>query len=280
MAILDEASEIRAYGQRLERKSQELEAVTNELRQANARLLELDRMKDDFVSSVTHELRTPLTSIRALSELLHDDPRMELAQRTRFLGIIVAESERLTRLVNQVLDLAKIESGNAEWCVQQVDLRQLIQQVGESTAHLFAGKNARLELALPSEPAWSLVDSDRMIQVLLNLISNAVKFIPAQTGLVLIRLKLESDQLQVDVWDNGPGISEQDQQIIFEKFRQGHGSNTALAKPAGTGLGLPISRQIIEHFGGKLWVESDPGVGSIFSFTLPRQRVTASPTLK
>jgi hypothetical protein len=111
MDILDEASQVRAYSHQLEEKSRELEAVTEELRAANERLQELDRLKDDFMSSVTHELRTPLTSIRALSEMLLDDPKMDLADRMRFLGIIVSETERLTRLVNQVLDLAKIESG-------------------------------------------------------------------------------------------------------------------------------------------------------------------------
>jgi signal transduction histidine kinase len=115
MNILDEASQVRAYSKRLEQKSLELEAATAELRSANERLKELDRLKDDFMSSVTHELRTPLTSIRAFSEMLLEDPRIDLADRKRFLGIIVSETERLTRLVNQVLDMAKIESGHADW---------------------------------------------------------------------------------------------------------------------------------------------------------------------
>ena len=115
MDIIDEASQVLAYSRQLEQKSRELEAATNELRAANRRLQELDRLKDDFISTVTHELRTPLTSIRAFSEILNDNPELDLQQRERFLGIIIKESERLTRLINQVLDLAKIESGNAEW---------------------------------------------------------------------------------------------------------------------------------------------------------------------
>ena len=115
MDILDEASQVIAYSRQLEQKSRELEAATAELRAANERLKELDRLKDDFISTVTHELRTPLTSIRAFSEILHDNPDMELAERDEFLGIIIKETERLTRLINQVLDLAKLESGNAEW---------------------------------------------------------------------------------------------------------------------------------------------------------------------
>ena len=113
--ILDEASQVVVYSHRLEQKSRELEAATAELREANERLKELDRLKDDFVSTVTHELRTPLTSIRAFTEILLDDPEVELGQRKKFLGIITKETERLTRLINQVLDLAKIESGKAEW---------------------------------------------------------------------------------------------------------------------------------------------------------------------
>ena len=115
MHILDEASQVIAYSHQLEEKSRELETATAELRAANERLQELDRLKDDFISTITHELRTPLTSIRAFSEILHDNPDLEPEQRDRFLGIIIKESERLTRLINQVLDLAKIESGSAEW---------------------------------------------------------------------------------------------------------------------------------------------------------------------
>ncbi len=122
--ILDEATQIRAYSRELEAKRQELEAATTELREANERLREVDRMKDDFISTVTHELRTPLTSIRALSEMLHDDPRLELAARSRFLGIIVGEAERLTRLINQILDMAKLESGRAEWNVWRCRYRR------------------------------------------------------------------------------------------------------------------------------------------------------------
>ncbi len=121
--ILDEASQVVVYSHRLEQKSNELEAATAELRAANERLKELDRLKDDFMSTVTHELRTPLTSIRAFSEILLANPDVELAERKRFLGIITRETERLTRLINQVLDLAKIESGRAEWHVTRVDLQ-------------------------------------------------------------------------------------------------------------------------------------------------------------
>lgn len=265
--ILDEASQVRAYSKRLEQKSQELEAATRELRSANERLKELDRLKDDFMSSVTHELRTPLTSIRAFSEMLLEDPRIDLADRRRFLGIIVSETERLTRLVNQVLDMAKIESGHAEWDNEEVSLVEIIEQAAASTSQLFKDKGVTLEMSLPGKAPSLLADRDRLVQVMLNLLSNAVKFVVRGKGRVLVTLSEADGGLRVDVRDNGPGLTPTEQQIVFEKFRQG--GNTMTDKPQGTGLGLPISRQIVEHYGGRLWVESVAGEGATFSFLMP-----------
>lgn len=265
--ILDEASQVRAYSKRLEQKSQELEAATRELRSANERLKELDRLKDDFMSSVTHELRTPLTSIRAFSEMLLEDPRIDLADRRRFLGIIVSETERLTRLVNQVLDMAKIESGHAEWDNEEVSLVEVIEQAAASTSQLFKDKGVALEMSLPGKAPSLLADRDRLVQVMLNLLSNAVKFVVRGRGRVLVTLSEADGGLRVDVRDNGPGLTPTEQQIVFEKFRQG--GNTMTDKPQGTGLGLPISRQIVEHYGGRLWVDSVAGEGATFSFLMP-----------
>jgi len=267
MHILDEASQLRTYSRELERKSRELTAATLELREANERLQELDRVKDDIMSSVTHELRTPLTSIRAFSELLRDDPKMHLPDRERFLGLIVSETERLTRLINQTLDLAKIESGRADWNACELDLKEVIEQSVAATSQLFREKEAHVALDLPDNLPLILGDRDRLIQVMLNLLSNAAKFLPAGSGRVCVVLRLLADGLQVRVTDNGPGIRPQDQELIFEKFRQV--GDTMTAKPAGTGLGLPISRRIVEYLGGRLWVESVPGEGATFLFTLP-----------
>ena len=267
MNILDEASQVRAYSKQLEQKSRELEAATAELRAANERLKELDRMKDDFMSTVTHELRTPLTSIRAFSEILLEDPKTDLIDRRKFLAIIVKETERLTRLINQVLDMAKIESGNAEWHTAEVDLHEIIEESIAATSSLFSDKRIGLEMALEGGVPKVMADRDRLIQVMLNLLSNAVKFCEAGQGRVKVGLYLAAGAVRVDVADNGPGISPAEQGTIFEKFRQG--GDTMTAKPQGTGLGLPISRQIIEHFGGRLWVESSLGKGATFSFTLP-----------
>jgi len=268
--ILDEASQVVVYSHRLEQKSRELEAATRELKAANERLTELDRMKDDFISTVTHELRTPLTSIRAFAEILLDEPALALAERKRFLGIIARETERLTRMINQVLDLAKIESGKAEWNVTEVDLREVIEDAVATTSQLFREKQVELRATIAPDLPRVPIDRDRILQVLLNLLSNAVKFCDRPDSQVRIDARPERDRLRVDVTDNGPGISAADREIIFEKFRQV--GDTLTEKPQGTGLGLPISRQIIEHFGGRLWVESEPGRGSTFSFTLPIQR--------
>jgi signal transduction histidine kinase len=266
MNILDEASQVRAYSHQLEEKSVALEAATDKLRAANERLKELDRLKDDFMSSVTHELRTPLTSIRAFSEMLLDDPRTDLADRTRFLGIIVSETERLTRLVNQVLDMAKIESGHAEWHNTDIDMCELVTHAVETTMQLFRDRRAAVEMKIPEVALHILGDHDRLLQVMLNLLSNAAKFVPLDTGRVCLTMVREADQLRVDVADNGPGIAPEQLGVIFEKFRQGGDERS---RPQGTGLGLPISRQIVEHFGGRLWVDSVVGQGATFSFTLP-----------
>ncbi len=271
MNILDEASQMRAYSRQLEQKSRQLEDATAELRAANERLKELDRMKDDFMSTVTHELRTPLASIRAFSEILLDDPKTRLHDRERFLGIIVKETERLTRLINQMLDLAKIESGNAEWHATEVDVRAVIDEAveasGQAAGQLFRDKAVQFDVQQPVTVPPVMVDRDRLMQVVLNLLSNAVKFCADSQGRVAVRLQQQGAALRVDVQDNGPGIDPKDHAMIFERFRQV--GDTLTGKPQGTGLGLPISRQIIEHFGGRLWVESAAGQGATFSFTLP-----------
>ena len=267
MTIIDEASQVIAYSHQLEQKQQELQQATASLQAANLRLQELDRMKDDFVSTVTHELRTPLTSIRAFSEILHDHPDIDPAERHRFLGLIIKESERLTRLINQVLDLAKLESGHAEWQTARIDLKEIVADAVNATSQLFKSRGVSIETrAAPAVPPV-MADRDRVMQVMLNLLSNAVKFSPEGRGRVEVRVGLEGADVRIDVQDNGMGISPEHQGMIFEKFRQV--GDTLTEKPAGTGLGLAICRQIVDHFGGRLYVRSAPGGGSVFTFTLP-----------
>ncbi len=222
------------------------------------------------MSSVTHELRTPLASIRAFSEILHHDPEIEISERKRFLGILVSETERLSRLVNQVLDLAKIESGHADWQIEQVDLKDVIDQSVAATGQLIAERGAELTLDLDTggdpAPPWVMADRDRLVQVLVNLLSNAAKFVPTADGRVVVRLTREGANWRVCVADNGRGIPAHELDLVFEKFRQAASGGE---KPIGTGLGLPISRQIVENFGGRIWAAAGSTEGATLCFELP-----------
>jgi signal transduction histidine kinase len=267
MEILDEASQVHAYSRALEHKSRELEAATAELRKANEQLKQVDRLKDDFMSTVTHELRTPLTSIRAFSEILIDNPDLDVDEQQRFLQPIVDETERLTRLFNQVLDLSMLESGAGNLRAEPVDLSEVVAASSQATAQLFRDSGVRLDVDGPDRLPLVLADRDRVVQVVLNLLSNAVKFAGRDAGRVLVRASAVDGVARVDVHDNGPGIPVQDQAVVFDRFRQG--GDARRERPQGTGLGLPISREIIEQLGGRLWVTSEPGAGATFSFTLP-----------
>jgi Na+/proline symporter/signal transduction histidine kinase len=273
MDILDEASQVLAYSRELERKSQELERATAELREANERLQDLDRLKDEFVSSVSHELRTPLTSIRAFSEILLDNIDLPGEEREKFLRIVVHETERLTRLINQVLDMSKLASGTVQWNITDVDLGGVVQDSATACEQLVEQRGALLTVSVPPDVPAVRADRDRLVQVMLNLLSNAAKFCAPVHGRVSVTLSVEHDDLRVDVTDNGDGIPLTDQERIFERFQQG--PRAGEGNDRGTGLGLPISREIIRHFGGRFWVQSTPRHGATFSFTVPMQAVPA-----
>lgn len=268
MEILDETQKVLEYSRRLEQKSNELEAATAELRRANERLRELDRLKDDFLATVSHELRTPLTSIRSFSEILLDNPDLDTEERAHFLRIITSESERLTRLINDVLDLSKIESGRMQWQVTRADLGELVAAAIRAGEGILAERGVDLEVAIPAEAAPVVCDRDRIVQVVLNLLSNACKFAPSPGGRVRVELRRRGGVFEVRVEDNGPGVPPTEREAVFEKFHQLTG-NLNTQKPTGTGLGLAISRQIVERFGGRIWVEDSPLGGAALCFTLP-----------
>ena len=274
MRIIDETSQVIEYSHRLEEKSLELEQTTAELRGANKRLKELDRLKDEFISTVTHELRTPLTSIRSFSEILRDNPQLPPEERQQFLEITVKESERLTRLINQVLDLAKIESDSVEWTDDLIDLNQVIDEAVGSMRQVFREKKIELEWEWGPVMVPVMADRDRLMQVVINLLSNAVKFCEPGTGRVAVHLSTTPGLARVEVADNGPGIHPDEQEMIFEKFHQLKGQHDE--KPRGSGLGLTISQRIIAHHHGRIWVESQPGAGARFFFELPLAKVEKS----
>jgi Na+/proline symporter/nitrogen-specific signal transduction histidine kinase len=268
MEILDETQKVLEYSRRLEQKSNELEAATAELRRANERLRELDRLKDDFLATVSHELRTPLTSIRSFSEILLDNPDLDAEERAHFLRIITSESERLTRLINDVLDLSKIESGRMQWQVTRADLGELVAAAIRAGEGILAERGVTLEVAIPAEAAPVICDRDRIVQVVLNLLSNACKFAPSPGGRVRVELRRRGGVFELRVEDNGPGVPPAEREAVFEKFHQLTG-NLNTQKPTGTGLGLTISRQIVERFGGRIWVEDSSLGGAALCFTLP-----------
>jgi Na+/proline symporter/signal transduction histidine kinase len=260
MDMLDETRHAIAH-------SQELEKATTELKRVNERLTELDKLKDDFISTVTHELKTPLTSVRSLTEILHDNPALELKERNKFISIIVKETERLSRLITQVLDFQKIEAGITDWEFTRIDIEDIIADAIAASAQLLKDKRIQLEQDMGLSPNIIRGDRDQLMQVMMNLISNAIKFCDQKNGRIQIKLTTENDSLRVDVRDNGMGIHKKDQDIIFDKFRQA--KTESKGRPAGTGLGLTITKQIVEIHHGRIWVESAPGKGTMFSFTLP-----------
>jgi Na+/proline symporter/signal transduction histidine kinase len=268
MQILDETSQVIEYSHRLELKSKELEAATRELREANTRLKEMDRLKDEFVSTVSHELRTPLTSVRAFSEILRDNPAMSQEERQRFLTIIVKEAERLTRLTNRILDLAKIDSGKAEWLMERLIINEVVSEALDTVSQLSYERTIELVQDIPDEPAWVWADRDRIIQVIINLLSNAFKFCEPEKGRVQINMTVNDQEICIEVIDNGPGIPPHEQERIFEKFHQLGG--LFKEKPGGSGLGLAICQRIIKYHGGRIWVSSRLGKGATFAFSLPR----------
>ena len=235
------------------------------------RLKELDKMKSDFVSNVSHELRTPLTSIKGSVDNMLDGLTGSLNEKqVRYLSRIKSNTDRLSRLINDLLDLSRIEAGRVEVRPTTLPLAALAEEVAEHLKALAAEKLIRIQVpsADPSVTVWA--DRDKVTQVLMNLIGNAVKFTP-QGGKVSVAVeKNGNDYIQISVADTGPGILPEERNRIFSKFYQV--ANIEKQKPKGSGLGLAISKALVEMHGGKIWMESEIGRGSTFYFTLPAQQ--------
>jgi len=272
--LLDESARVIATSRQLAEKSAALERATAELREANERLRELDRLKDDFVATMAHELRTPLTSIRAFTEILHDHPELEPAKRGEFLRIVLRENDRLTRLIGEVLDLAKLESGESELHPAAVEPGALVDEAVASVGALAARRGVALEARVePGLPPLD-VDHDRVLQVLLNLLSNALKFCP-DGGWVAVEARGVESGVELAVADDGPGVPSAEREAVFDKFRQA--APAAAGMPGGIGLGLSICREIVARHGGRIWVGESERGGARFAFVLPRRRAGAPP---
>lgn len=262
----------KAY-ERLQLSNQNLAVANRELEAANRKLMELDQLKSDFISVVSHELRTPLTSIKAFTELILMKQKMNLDKRNRLLSIINNESDRLARLINDILDLTKIEAGKLSWHISSVSIGEIIRNSVSSIASLANNKSLSITLRVPDSLPRIYGDRDRLVQVITNILSNAIKFTP-QGGSVSVSAVREEEprqQIVVRIVDSGVGIHPKDIDVIFEKFQRSGDILTTHAE--GTGLGLAITKQIVEYHGGRIWAESSPGVGSTFAFTLPLDKV-------
>jgi signal transduction histidine kinase/CheY-like chemotaxis protein/ligand-binding sensor domain-containing protein len=268
-----------AYRQ-LNEHEHEIRRLFEEAEKARSIAEEADAAKSAFLSTVSHELRTPLTSVLGFAKIIRkrledrifplvDKSDTKVSQAVKQvednLRVVVSEGERLTKLIDDVLDLAKIEAGKLEWHMESVDVADIIDRATAATSSLFDQKGLRLEKQVPSDLPSVTGDRDRLIQVVINLISNAVKF--TSTGSVTCRVERRAGDLVVSVIDTGLGIAPTDQPKVFERFKQV--GDTLTDKPKGTGLGLPICKEIVEHHAGRIWVESALGAGSTFSFSLP-----------
>jgi signal transduction histidine kinase len=243
-----------------------LNRMTEELGQLYQQLEGASRHKSAFLANMSHELRTPLNAVLGYTELILDQIYGEVPDKIReVLERVQSSGRHLLGLINDVLDLSKIEAGQLTLSLNDYSMADVVQTVVTAVESLAAEKNLTLRMAVPPDLPHGKGDERRITQVLLNLVGNAIKF--TEAGEVAIRAMVSDGQFLVAVSDTGPGISEQDQQRIFEEFQQGDGSSTR--PKGGTGLGLSIAKRIIEMHGGRMWVESSVGKGSTFSFALP-----------
>jgi signal transduction histidine kinase len=251
--------------QMLSQREAQRQPQEEQLRRANRELTRAKQSQAEFLSDVSHELRTPLTSIRSFCDLLlmfgDDDPEA----KEEFLHSIIESCDRLTNLVNEVLDSSKMEVGKMEWNMQQIDLIEVIRSSTQVMTAMAHEKGLELSFDTPVESLVIEGDRDRLIQVTTNLINNATKF--TDTGQITVSLEPMPEKIKVGVTDTGIGIAPGDRDIVFERFSQV--KNSDRGKPTGTGLGLAICRDIVEQHGGDIWVESELGQGSTFYFTLP-----------
>lgn len=262
--LAGEAEQIRAYSAELERKSRQLEATASELATANQRLREIDKQKDEFLSQVSHEVRTPMTSIRSFSDILLSDHEMDEAQRLRFLGIIQAESIRLTRLLDSILDLSRQDGGDTNWTLEVFNPEEVLKQAAESCEALAHAARVKLTRQGRARQARIRGNADKLAQVFINLISNAIKYNTNLAPMVTLTSSFQRGWYEVRIHDNGPGIPEKDRTRIFAMFERG----TSTGK-AGAGLGLAISRQIVERLGGELFLDTRQSSGATFVVRLP-----------
>ncbi len=245
-----------------------LQSKVDSLSEACERIREVDKNKTHFISNVSHEIRAPLSSIRSFSEILNSYEDIDEDTRKEFLGIINSETERLTQLANDILDVVRIESGKIEWHMDSIDMGEIAKSAVKIMLPLAKSKDIAVEARIPEKKLPSVRgDNNRLLQVMLNLISNAIKF--TAQGTITIGIEDMPAAIKVYVSDTGEGIYPEEKEKIFEEFyRIG---DELSGRPSGSGLGLSISKRIIEVHGGNIEVESQLGKGTTFFFVLPKE---------
>lgn len=270
LQMADETQQAIEYSQQLEQTSAELRTTADKLEEANATLRELDSQKDDFLSQVSHEVRTPMTSIRSFSEILLNEDELQPEQRQRFVSTIHSESLRLTKLLDEILDLSALERGERAWENNPTDVEAVLDRALDVCGALARQREMDIEVGERAAPLQVNAEPDRLAQVLINLISNAIKYNDAGKPVVRVRSWVARNKYHIEVSDNGPGIAPGDERRIFEKFTRG---TQRTGKPeAGAGLGLAISREIIVRMNGTLELVPSQGEGARFRVTLPIER--------
>ena len=259
----------------LEALDEELHRKTEEQRQSQEALEKLHCIRGSLLPSLSHELRSPLTSIRTSSEILLTYPEEDLETKREFLSVINRESKRLTRLINDIMDLARMDAGKMEWNMEKgVDVEAVVTRAVQNVRCLLLKKDLQLEVRMDGSLPKITADEDRILQVLLNLLGNAIKFTPPggeiRVGGDMVAgqgTQRGLDRIRISVSDTGVGMSREELPAIFEPFVQCKGQGKEMKK--GAGLGLSISREIVRHHGGDIWAESTPGEGSTFFVLLP-----------
>ena len=269
--------ELEDYSRTLEQK---VEERTHELSEANTKLQEQDKMRTDFLSTVSHEIRTPLALILGFVRIINmklekvifplvnvdvDKTDKSVDQIKKNIGIIKLEGDRLTDLIDDILDISKMEAKKVDWQMENLSVAKIVERALEVTNSFIEMYQLEVVEDIESGLPEVVGDSDKLKQVVINLVSNAVKF--TQEGPIICRARKINDEVAISVIDKGIGIAKEDQEKIFEKFSQVRNGLTDKVK--GTGLGLAICKEIIVHHGGRIWVESERGKGSNFTFTLP-----------
>ncbi|MBA4154329.1 sensor histidine kinase [Flavobacterium sp.] len=267
LRILEESKENIIINKKLTETSNELKVLSAQLKTANETLVIKDKQKDEFLDTVTHELRTPITAIRAASEILHDDDEIPEELKKQFLQNIITESDRLNRLIDKILDLEKFETGKQKIYLTKGNIIKTIANSLSPLKQLIANKKIHLEFNENQSTELLNFDEERIVQVITNLVSNAIKFCDEHNGLILISVENKEEEAIINVFNNGKGVNPDDLETIFDKFYQS--SNQNIKKPIGSGLGLAICKQIVEAHKGKIWA-TNVEKGVTFSFTIPK----------